>query len=373
MKQPMARRVRRSSLSTMPKQPTGNKQRVNRRRDSADIREAARKTRERQARAEDRSAVTSQAVARTMLRGRKVTPAGTWLQNPDNKDKSFLLERLPIELRYDIYDEVLSDMNPNISYVTVRYVQRRRCCAMTLGTMSKESKWRWGDDLIEAIPEMRQLVERHIGTHRQIAQRPLSTVRKNKDLAVYCFEPSHTAVDWRLVINKAASIRTLGPDVRNIGIRIDGNHAGGLKGQNYSSSHRLCGPGFKCDSICPSQLVDFIDNFSHVKHVYLLIMLQAHHMRVGKSKANVRSLIKYLVGPSKSDDRAKFEDRSRVWVEIKAEEGKAELTEETYSTFRVARQAMGLLSRNTGMHRSLPLSNRKEIKVRVLVTSFYLQ
>ncbi|KAG7152207.1 hypothetical protein HYQ46_011962 [Verticillium longisporum] len=102
-------------------------------------------------------------------------------------------------------------------------------------------------------------------------------------------------------------------------------------------------------------------------------MLQAHHMRVGKSKAKVRSLIKYLVGRSKSNDRAKFEDRSRVWVEIKAEEGKAELTEETYSTFRVARQAMGLLSRNTGMHRSLPLSNRKEIKVRVLATSFYLQ
>ncbi|KAG7140525.1 hypothetical protein HYQ45_002688 [Verticillium longisporum] len=369
----MARRVRRSPLSSMPKRPAGNKQSVNRRRDSADIKKPVRKTSERQARAKDRSAVTSQAIARTMLKGRKVTPAGTWLQNPDDKDKSFLLERLPIELRYDIYDEVLSDMNPNISYVTVRYVQRRRCCAMTLGTMSKESKWRWGDDLIEAIPEMRQLVGRHIGTHRQIAQRPLSTVRKNKDLAVYCFEPSHTAVDWRLVINKAASIRTLGPDVRNIGIRIDGNHAGGLKGQNYSSSHRMCGPGFNCDSICPSQLVDFIDNFSHVKHVYLLIMLQAHHMRVGKSKAKVRSLIKYLVGRSKSNDRAKFEDRSRVWVEIKAEEGKAELTEETYSTFRVARQAMGLLSRNTGMHRSLPLSNRKEIKVRVLATSFYLQ
>lgn len=79
------------------------------------------------------------------------------------------------------------------------------------------------------------------------------------------------------------------------------------------------------------------------------------------------------IGLSKSDGRAKFEDRSRVWVEIKAEEAKAKLTEEIYSTFRVARQAMSVLSRNTGMRRSLSLSNREKIKARVLITSFYLQ
>ncbi|KAM0277088.1 hypothetical protein ACHAQH_006096 [Verticillium albo-atrum] len=307
------------------------------------------------------------------LKGRKVTPAGSWLQSPDAKGKDFLLERLPGELRYNIYDEVLGDMGPNLTYVTIRYVSKRRRCVMSLGDMSKESKWRWGDDLIEAIPEMQPHVERSIGTHRQIRDEPLRTVRKDKDVAVYCFDRCQNAVDWRLLINKTESIRTLGPGIQNVGVRIGGPHSGGLKSMFYACSQVICGRGIDCKKICPAQLADFIDHFADVKTVYLLVMLQAHQMRVAKSKATVRSLIKDLVDRSDVDSRAKFEDRSRVWVELGQKEAKGQLNDETYSIFRVARQTGHLLTRGYGLQRSLALGKRKAIKFRILVTSFYLQ
>ncbi|KAM0324900.1 hypothetical protein ACHAQA_007866 [Verticillium albo-atrum] len=316
----------------------------------------------------------AQEMIRTRLRGRKVTPAGTWLLTDEDRKKTFdLLYKLPIELRYTIYDEILDDMNPNITYVTLKWHHGQRYCHMTMGNPSRESKWRWGDDLMEAIPEMRRFIERAIGTHKKIRCSPLRTVRRDKDLAVYCFNRGHFHVDWRIMINKTASMMTLGPGIQNIGVRFGDNFAGGFTRPDNATLHTMCGARLYCNKVCPDQLANFIDNFPDVKSVYLLLMLHPHDMRVARKKKAVRELIIDLIAQGEKDGRAKFEDRSRVWIEIFEDRAKDALSAEMFDVFKVATKAKTFLNRNRGMTRSLSAQKRDHVKIRVLVTTFYLQ
>lgn len=198
---------------------------------------------------------------------------------------------LPPELHLMIW-EMAMDLPASIVSVGARLVMR---ASMGLDSPDREimleapgtssfNRWQWAQRMTRHFFHAQLAVQEIFGTAQQCRDNKLRSVRPDKDIVLYIFKSvAYKNYSWQFTMDKAFNRRFMSPRIQKVALLWDHFKTSAFRCHLPSHTHGNV-------NICPDELASFLDSFSEVKHVYIMVLMRVADTKCRSQKGLINKM-----------------------------------------------------------------------------------